>query len=224
MPASAGVIRSWILVLAALSIVAAAVFTLWPDIDLAVARFFYREGLWLAADSRGVEGFRRIASIIAFGVPVAAVLVWLLGRLVGRPGGGRAALVLVLSMALGPGLVVNVGFKDNWGRARPSQIVAFGKERVFTPALVRSDQCRRNCSFASGESAMGFGLLVLALLARRRRWLALLPGLVLGTALSVVRMAAGGHFLSDVIFGGLLAVAVGVAVYAVVYRGQAARA
>jgi lipid A 4'-phosphatase len=217
-----GVVRAWIVGLAALSILAAAVFTLWPQIDLAVAGFFWREGLWIAADSRGVEGFRRIAAIIAFGVPVTAVLLWLLGRLLDRPPGqrvgGRATLVLVLTLALGPGLVVNVGFKDHWGRARPAQITAFGKERAFTPALIPSDQCRRNCSFASGEAATGFGLVVLGLLARRRRILALLPGVALGTSLSVVRMAAGGHFLSDVIFGGLIAAAVAVAVYAVIYR------
>jgi lipid A 4'-phosphatase len=217
------VVRLWILVLAALTIAAAALFTLWPGIDLAVAGFFWRETSWLASDSRGVEGFRRLAAIIVFGIPIAAVLLWLLGRLLGRPGGGRAALVLVLTLALGPGLVVNMGFKDYWGRARPAQITLFGKERTFTPALIPSDQCRRNCSFASGEAAMGFSLVVLALLARRRRWLALLPGLALGTALSVVRMAAGGHFLSDVVFGGLIAAAVAVAVYSLVYRPQAAR-
>jgi lipid A 4'-phosphatase len=222
--AAPGVVRSWIVALAALSILAALAFTLWPGIDLAVARFFYREGLWLAADSRGVEGFRRIAAIIAFGLPVVAIALWLLSRLFDRPAGGRAALVLALTLALGPGLVVNVGFKDYWGRARPSQITLFGKERSFTPALIPSDQCRRNCSFASGEAAMGFSLVVLALLARRRRWLALLPGLALGTALSLVRMAAGGHFLSDVIFGGLIAAAVAVAIYAVIYRPRPAPA
>jgi lipid A 4'-phosphatase len=218
------VVRVWIVVLVALSVAAAVLFTLWPGIDLAVARFFWRETFWLASDSRGVEGFRRLAAIIVFGVPVCAVLLWLLGRLLGRPGGGRAALVLVLTLALGPGLVVNLGFKDYWGRARPAQITIFGKERTFTPALIPSDQCRRNCSFASGEAAMGFSLVVLALLVRRRRWLALLPGLALGTALSVARMAGGGHFLSDVVFGGLIAAAVAVAVYAVIYRTQAARA
>src|SRR5207244_1669813 len=109
-------------------VLAATAFTQWPEIDLAVARFFYREHLWVAADSRGVEGFRRIAAIIAFGVPVAAVLLWLLARGLERPAGGRAALVLVLTLALGPGLVVNVGFKDHWGRVRPAQVTLFGKE------------------------------------------------------------------------------------------------
>jgi membrane-associated phospholipid phosphatase len=71
---------------------------------------------------------------------------------------------------------------------------------------------------------MGFGLVTLALLARRRRMWWLIPGLAFGTTLSLVRMAAGGHFLSDVTFGGLIASATGLAVYALLYRNQAARA
>lgn len=217
------IVRIWAITLGALALLAGVVFTVWPQIDLAAARLFFQDGRWIASDHPGVEGFRRLAAILAFGAPVVAILFWLLGRLIGRAGGGRAALVLVLTMALGTGLIVNLGFKDHWGRARPSQIVEFGRDRVFTPALMPADQCRRNCSFASGEVAMGFGLVVLALLVRRRRLLALVPGLALGAIMAVARMAAGGHFLSDVIFAGLIAAATGLAVYAVVYRPQAAR-
>ena len=213
--------EKWALALVALFFLAAVVFTAWPGIDLAVARLFFRDGRWLASDHAGVEGFRRLASIVVFGVPAAAVLLASLARLIGRREGGRAALVLVLSLALGPGLIVNVGFKDHWGRARPSQIVEFGRDRAFTPALMPANECRRNCSFASGEVAMGFGLMTLGLLVRRRRWLAMLPGAALGTVMAVARMAAGGHFLSDAIFAGLIAVATGLAVYGIVYRRQA---
>ncbi len=224
MSANASVVRVWAIALLALFLLAAIVFTAWPEIDLAAARLFFQDGRWIASDHPGVDGFRRLASVLVFGIPAAAVGLALLGRLVGRRGAERAALVLVLSLAIGPGLVVNAGLKEFWGRARPSQIVDFGKDRVFTPALLPADQCRRNCSFASGEVAMGFGLVVLALLVRRRRWLALVPGLVLGGAMAVARMAAGGHFLSDAAFAGLIAAATGLAVYALVYRSQAARA
>lgn len=223
MSASGGsIIRIWAIALTALFLLAAIVFTAWPEIDLAAARLFFRDGRWIASDHPGVEGFRRLAAILAFGTPAAAVMLWLLGRLIGRPGGGRAAIVLVLTMALGTGLIVNVGFKDHWGRARPSQVAAFGKDRTFTPALTPTDQCRRNCSFVSGEVAMGFGLVVLALLVRRRRLLALMPGLMLGGTMAVARMAAGGHFLSDAVFAGLIAAATGLVVYAIAYRNQAA--
>jgi lipid A 4'-phosphatase len=216
-------LRRWALVHLALFVLAAIVFTAWPGIDLAVAGLFFRDGRWLGSEQAGIEGFRRLAAILVFGVPAIAIGLWLLGRVIGRPAGARAAIVLALSLALGPGLIINAGFKEFWGRARPSQVVEFGRDRVFTPALLPTDQCRRNCSFVSGEAAMGFGLVTLALFARRRRMAWLIPGLAMGTTLAVVRMAAGGHFLSDVIFGGLVASATGLAVYAFVYRDQAAR-
>jgi lipid A 4'-phosphatase len=222
--ADRSVLRAWALAHLALFALAAAVFSLWPEIDLAAARFFFRDGAWIGSGQPGIEGFRRLASVLVFGLPAAAVALWLLGRLLGRPAGGRAALVLVLSLALGPGLLVNGVLKEHWGRARPSQIVEFGRDRAFTPALTPTNQCERNCSFASGEVAMAFGLAVVALLVPRRRWLAAAPGLVLGTAMAVARMAAGGHFLSDVIFAGLIATGTGLLVYVAVYRPQAARA
>jgi len=214
-------LRAWALVHLAILVLAALVFTLWPEIDLAAARFFFQDGRWLASERAEVEGFRRLAAILVFGTPVVAVLLWLLGRVMGRPAGGRAAIVLALSLALGPGLIINGVLKEHWGRARPSQIDEFGRDKIFTPALRPTDQCERNCSFASGEAAMGFGLTALALVFGRGVWL--IPGLVLGTLLALVRMAAGGHFLSDVIFGGLIASATGLVVYALVYRRQAAR-
>jgi len=215
-------VRAWTITHIVLFILAAAVFSLWPEIDLATAKLFFRDGSWLASESAGIEGFRRLASILVFGVPAVAILLWLLGRLIRRPAGGRAAIVLVLSLAMGPGLAINGILKEHWGRARPSQIAEFGRDKAFTPALKVTDQCRRNCSFASGEAAMGFGLTALALVLGRSVWL--IPGLVLGILLSLVRMGAGGHFLSDVIFGGLIASATGLAVYALVYRRQAKRA
>ena len=216
-------LRRWALIHAALFVAAGVVFMTWPEIDLKVASFFYRDGRWIGSEQPGVEGFRKLLSVIVFTLPAVAVAAWLAGRLIGRPGGGRAALVLVLALALGPGLIVNAGFKEHWGRARPSQIVEFGRDRVFTPVLVPANECRRNCSFASGEVAMGFGLLTLAWFARRRLWLAMLPGLALGTAMAVARMSAGGHFLSDSIFAGLIASGTGLLVYWAVCRPQAAR-
>lgn len=199
---------------------AALVFTTWPEIDLQVARHFYRVGWWIGSEQPGIDGFRQLLSVIVFTLPIAVLALWLLGRWLGRPGGGRAVLVLVLSLALGPGLLINAGLKENWGRARPSQIVEFGGDRVFTPALLPANECRRNCSFASGEVAMAFGLLTLAWLAHRRRWLAMLPGLALGVGMGVARMSAGAHFLSDAVFAGLIASATGLAVYWVVYRPE----
>lgn len=219
----ADALRRWALIHLALFAVAGVAFMTWPDIDLKVARFFYRNGGWLGSEQPGVEGFRRLLSVIVFTVPVVAVAIWLGSRLIGNPFGGRAALVVILSLALGPGLIVNAGLKEHWGRARPSQIVEFGRDRAFTPVLQPANECRRNCSFASGEVAMAFWLLTLAWLVPRRRWIAMLPGLGFGIGMAIARMSAGGHFLSDSIFAGLIASATGLLVYWAIYRPQATR-
>ena len=54
-------------------------------------------------------------------------------------------------------------------------------------------------SFSSGHAAAAFSLLGFALLAKRRRnfWITL--ALSYGAFVGVARMAAGGHFLSDVV-------------------------
>ena len=129
-------------------------------------------------------------------------------------GAGARACTLLLALALGPGLVVNVVFKDHWGRARPAQIAAFGGTQRFTPPFVPSDQCATNCSFPAGDPAMGFVLVAAAFLARpRRRRAAAAGALGLGAVLGIVRMAQGGHFFSDVLASGFLVFATSWALY-----------
>ena len=117
----------------------------------------------------------------------------------------RAVVFLLLSLAIGPGLVVNTVFKDHWGRARPAQVTAFGGDKHFTPAFVPSDQCDRNCSFPSGDPSVGFFFVSPAFLIpeRRRRRMAVAGALALGAFFGVARIAQGGHFLSDVVFAGV---------------------
>lgn len=176
-----------------------------PGIDLWASGLFYRpsDGFFLGAwpPFRVVHEYLSVA-VWAYALAVVAALIagLALRRAVLRltP---RAALFLLVSLALGPGLIVNTVFKDHWGRARPAQITQFGGSQKFTPAFVPSDQCTRNCSFPAGDPAIGFYLVSAALLAgtatQRRR--GIVAAVVVGAALGVVRIAQGGHFLSDVI-------------------------
>ena len=64
-----------------------------------------------------------------------------------------------------------------------------------------SKQCAKNCAFVSGHVATASFLMAFGWLgapAVRRRWL--LAGLAGGGLLAFVRLAAGGHFLSDCVF------------------------
>ena len=185
-----------------------------PGIDLWASGLFYRsgDGFFLGAwpPFRIVHEY---LSVVVWAYALAVVAVLVAGLALRRSVLGltpRAAIFLLLSLALGPGLTVNTIFKDHWGRARPAQITQFGGDKKFTPAFVPSDQCTRNCSFPAGDPAMGFYLVSAALLAgsatQRRR--GIVAAVAVGAALGVVRLAQGGHFLSDVIASGFLVSAI----------------
>jgi membrane-associated PAP2 superfamily phosphatase len=117
----------------------------------------------------------------------------------------RPALFLVVVAVIGPGLLVNVVLKDNYGRPRPREVVELGGQERFLPVWVKGDD-RQAKSFPCGHCSMGFYLGVPWLVLKRRRralGLAFLgASAVMAGLLGVARMAAGGHFLSDVVWAG----------------------
>jgi len=201
-------------VLLAVAIVAAAVFTIFPDIDLWMSGLFYRpDGGFYLKDAWWAVAIYDSIPIIAITVGVGSLLL-LIGNLVRKrqvgPASNRFLLFLLAALAVGPGLVVNAGFKDNWGRARPRDVAEFSGEKHFTPALQPTDQCERNCSFVAGHPSVVFWLAALgfAVAARRRRNRIFAAAAALGLVAGFGRIVQGGHFLSDVIFSGLAVFAV----------------
>lgn len=188
--------------------------TLFPAIDIGVSGLFFdpvQRVFPFRVHPLG-EFARKTVPAILFAVAGLIALAGIAAAFRRRPTAGvtpRAALLVVASLALGPGLLVNVVLKDNWGRARPSTIAEFNAghqpDRRYTPPLVISDQCDVNCSFPSGHAALGFWTVSLALLAPpRRRRAALAAAVAFGCAMGVVRIAQGGHFLSDVAYSGVI--------------------
>lgn len=181
-----------------------------PQIDLTVSSWFYDPAYhgFPARIAAFPEWIRRDMPAFLFSIPVAVAVLWLAGEIRRRPLLGvsrRVAAYVLLSLALGPGLVVNVVLKDHWGRPRPSTIQEFGGANTYVRPMLPSRQCDDNCSFASGHGALGFWPVALALLAPPRwRRLALAAALAFGTTVGGVRIAQGGHFLSDVIASALI--------------------
>ena len=198
---------------AAVLVASLTLFWFAPGIDLFVSGLFYdpQHGFTLAAWPPLREFTASIRWITwAILLVAAAGAVWL--RLAGRPLwrlDRNALIFLVAALAIGPGILVNTVLKDHWGRARPYQIEAFGGSHQFTPAPLPADQCSRNCSFVSGHAALGFSLVGFAFLlpAGRRRNLALAAALSFGALVGLARIAAGHHFLSDIVDAGLIVVA-----------------
>lgn len=178
-----------------------ALWIFYPQIDLDVASFFYtphegftQKNLWweyLLYES---------VAVLLIGFNVGALLFWLYQHYflkIKDSFSKKRFLFALLVLSIGSGLIVNAMLKENWGRARPGDIVQFGGERDFTPAFVLSDQ--KGNSFSSGHASGAFALIAFALLTHRRRHFWLTLAIVYGAAVGYARMAAGGHFLSDVV-------------------------
>jgi lipid A 4'-phosphatase len=77
----------------------------------------------------------------------------------------RAAVFLTISLLLGPGLLVNVILKDDWGRPRPGSVIELGGSHAYVHWWDRRGACLNNCSFASGEAAAAAWMFGPAMLA-----------------------------------------------------------
>jgi lipid A 4'-phosphatase len=194
----------------AVSVLSLVLFLWLPQIDLATSGLFYAPGRGFFLKSwPAIEFLYHSISWLAWGMVLVIGIgaVWLLFARRGLWRLDRKALwFLAFSTALGPGLVVNTVLKDHWGRARPLQIEQFGGSRQFTPAPLPAGECERNCSFPSGHAALGFSLVAFALLLPRgaARRLATAAALGVGAVVGLARIAQGAHFLSDVVFAGLI--------------------
>lgn len=121
------------------------------------------------------------------------------------------AMVIMLPVLIGAGLLVHVVLKDHWGRPRPKQVIEFGGAQEFRPFYYPNifHQPEPSKSFPCGHCSMGFSWFALVFVGRRLNnrflinagWIA---AFTFGIVLSVTRMAQGGHFFSDVLMTALI--------------------
>ncbi|MBE7220852.1 MAG: hypothetical protein INR64_20490, partial [Caulobacteraceae bacterium] len=122
--------------LLAATLAAALLFGLAPDLDRAAAALFYTGADHFAGDTRLGNAVRKVF----YWTPTAVLLLMLalyaarrLGRAVPWAPTGRGAVFLVLTFAVGPGLVANTILKDHSHRPRPYQTAGFGGDEPFRP-------------------------------------------------------------------------------------------
>ena len=218
---SIGFSRDDAAILAATAVLAISVYFLaFPGVDIAVSRLFFRpEAGFFLADNPLLKALRKSSTLV-----LALLLLGVIGRLAWRalrrrPVGAaaRRTVFVLAALALGPGLVVNLLLKGLWGRPRPVQIDQFGGDAVFTPVWVISDGCQSNCSFVSGEGSSAAWMVGVLLVLTPAKWRpVVLPlGLVYAFALSMNRLAFGGHFLSDILLSWALTALVMTGIYRV---------
>jgi lipid A 4'-phosphatase len=224
--------RAGLLIALLIAIVAGLALGLFPDIDLSIASAFFHlaqtastaPAIYIEATVAILRQAGLWIEIALIVLPVAVIAIKLM-----RPGTpmlipGRALVFLAVSLALGPGLLVNVGLKNHWGRPRPGRIAQFGGDERFVPWWQPDGGCEKNCSFVSGEASAAFWAIAPAALTPPQwRPLAYGAALTFGGAISLSRMVTGGHFLSDTIFAGVFTFIIIWLTYALVYRWLLAR-
>lgn len=183
----------------------AILFSAYPQLDLNVSAEFFSPDHGFVGDQNAVilaiyRGVPLMSRAIIIGLFIA-MFAYAMQR--GDAGRRRRIQVgyLIAALAIGPGLLIDVGLKDHWGRARPAKVTEFGGTQTFSPAFKPTDQCDTNCSFVSGHASAGFYIVSLGFLggaAARRRWT--LIGLATGALFGFGRITQGGHFLSDIVF------------------------
>lgn len=183
-----------------LFLISSLTFILLPQIDLFVAGLFYDGKSFVLNGTLFEKFFYYSVKPVILTFVVSTLLIFVYNFFMKKNIFGINAKVMLyvfLFLSIAPGLIVNFTLKENWGRARPAQIVQFGGDKEFTPAFIRSNQ--GGYSFSCGHNAAAFSLVGFALLARKRRRFWIYLTIVYGILVSIARMAAGGHFLSDVI-------------------------
>lgn len=199
-------------------------FTVFPILDLAPSEYFYMPGpvSWnnSAWNCRGyalacqpalvlIRDFLHVLPLI-LGTMLLLPIGWYLWR--------RHSLfdrhvlrygTAFWSLVIGNLLVVDFLLKEHWGRPRPYHQY-IGEARFesysFMPVGDWGGACVSNCSFVSGEAnALFWMVCATAILPAGIRKPAFIVALVLATAGSMLRVAFGAHYISDVVVGGLLA-------------------
>lgn len=192
-----------------LSIILAVLFMQMPWIDIFFQRIFFdpEQGFFLKHHWLVVALYKLVPMLVV-SISILLLVILCLGIICRKDIlpwlTRRHAIYLILVLAIGPGLLVNTVFKDQWGRARPSQISYFTGDKFFSPAWIISDQCERNCSFVSGHASVGFFLMAFGWVWSRYKLAFIALGTCMGSAVGLARIAQGGHFLSDVIFSGVI--------------------
>lgn len=173
------------------------------DLDLSISSAFYHGGRF-AEDAQPWRFLYRYGTLPGLLAGVWALCAWLGSAwLPALKRHRRQAAVVLLTLLLGPGLLVNVLGKGYWGRPRPRDTVVFGGQQPFH-RILQPGTPGRGKSFPSGHPSVGYLFCAFFFLdsARRRRWLWLGGGLAYGTLMGVGRIAQGAHFASDVLWSG----------------------
>jgi membrane-associated phospholipid phosphatase len=207
-----------------------AIFATFPQIDLSVAGLFFKPEQCPVAVKKicgdfpyGEDPHLRILREVFFQLPyvVAIALCWMLFDCLQHHGAtfnvvrARNLKIALGSLIVGPVIIVNLWLKAFSGRPRPRQTDLFGGMLDFVHAGSFAGKCVSNCSFISGEAASaGWMFCLIFLIPQPARSALALPIGVVSILIPALRVAFGGHYLSDAVLGWLSSPVIFLALFA----------
>ena len=216
--------RTGLIIALILALVVGLLFGIYPELDLKLTSLFYDEASrsFPVKFSAFAGVARDGAMVIAWALALPAIIALAVKLM--RPDrplmmSGRTMVFLLVTLLLSAGVFTNFTFKSYWGRPRPVAVTQFNGDKGFVPWWDPRGACARNCSFFSGEGATAFWAFAPAALAPPAwRPLAYGAAALFGVTTSVLRMAFGGHFFTDVAIAGLVTFLVIWLAYGYIYR------
>jgi lipid A 4'-phosphatase len=200
-----------------------AILIIYPQIDLQIQQLFWdnNSGFFLKNNQYVIAIYKLIPKLtMAFTISI--FMLWIILWIIYKKfwdSKRKKMLYLLLCLLIGPGLFVNTIFKDNFGRARPSQIMEFGGEKSFSRAFSITSNCLKNCSFVSGHASVGFYFSAISFItAGIISSLFFYGAIILGLIIGMVRISQGGHFFSDVFFSGMVVIIVNYFIYLLMFN------
>jgi membrane-associated PAP2 superfamily phosphatase len=177
-------------------------------LDMKAERALYTasKGVFTWVDNPFFTALYKYGTIPALMLSLTAIIVFALGFVYrGLKNHRKAALLVMFTMLLGPGLIINVISKNYAGRPRPREVREFGGSWDFRQPL-EFGKPGRGFSFPCGHCSTGFVFYTLYLIYRKKNrtaaGAALSGAVVFGGLLGLARMAQGAHFASDVLWAG----------------------
>ena len=140
-----------------------------PNLDIQISRMFYngQSNYFIGSNSFALTTMFYLAPLFTYN---AAIIYFTAGlyQYFFRQRVSKVLLYLLFTLLIGPGLIVNEVLKNQFGRARPIDIVEFSGTAKFTKICVIADQCQTNCSFSSGHAAGAYWFTNLSFVLPRR--------------------------------------------------------
>lgn len=177
------------------------------NLDIKIQRLFYRAdsaSVWFQKENPfwrfGYHYGTLPAILLTFAALIGLILSWIKPKIKSYQ---RYFVFIILTLIIGPGLLVNAIFKDHWGRPRPRQIQQFGGRWEFK-AVWQPGTPGKGKSFPCGHCSMGFFFITLYYAFKRKHKVLACSiiafSIALGMFIGFARISQGGHFLSDVLW------------------------